>query len=204
MLKAMKNLATGVALATTVLFASGMAAEATVIDFQSLEQNNSSVNSAGWNYSEDGYSLHNLGGSQSFATFGTKEFRYAGSTALFNNTIGGGIELVADNGSAFDLTSIDLSELNGNNSANVTFVGTLLGGGTVSQTFTLDGTLGFETFFFDSVFSDLLRVSWVQEGPFHQFDNIVINGAKAVPAPGMFGLLGLGLFGMVFARRRKV
>lgn len=206
MLSSLKRVLAGIGLSAAVFAGSVVAANATVIDFQSLEHGGTGWSSAGWNYSEDGYSLHNLGGTHPFGAFGTNAGRYAGSTAIFNNTVGGGTELVANNGSAFDLTSIDLSELNGPTSANVTFIGTLLGGGTVSQTFTLDGIFGFQTFVFDAVFSNLLRVSWIQAAPYHQFDNIVINGGNGgqnVPAPGALGLLGLGLIGMGLARRRK-
>ena len=44
-------------------------AETVNIDFQSLEQENGNVNSQGFTYSEDGYTLDNLAVSKPFATF---------------------------------------------------------------------------------------------------------------------------------------
>jgi len=171
--------------------------QAVVIDFQSLELVSSSVNNQGDSYSEDGYTLSETGVNV-FATFGTLEARYSGSTALFSNTSNGIITLTKDDGNAFALQSIDLTELNGSSPADVVFTGQLSVGGTTMQTFTLDGTSFVpETFAFDSSFSSVTSVSWVQVSSFHQFDNIVV-----VPEPA--SCVGLALMmGMAIAVRRR-
>jgi hypothetical protein len=146
-----------------------------VIDFESLKHDDDLVKSHGFFYEEDGFVLENLS-TNPFATFGTEESRFSGSTALFNNTVDGVTILSAENNKSFDLDSIDLTELNGPNVAKVTFKGELEKGGSVQQTFTLDGK-SFEpqTFTFSDDFDEVVSVEWTQVSPFHQFDNITIK-----------------------------
>jgi hypothetical protein len=77
----------------------------------------------------------------------------------------------------------------------VTFTGRLVGGGTVSQTFTVDqAEFAFATFEFGSDFTNLSSVSWRQPGTGqgqHQFDNIRVMAA--VPEPATLATAGLGL-----------
>lgn len=80
---------------------------------------------------------------------------------------------------------------------DVTFRGTLSGGGTVSQTFTVDSFLTLKTFHF-SGFTGVVEVRWFQGGgppdaPPHQFDNVTLAEPTVVPAPPGIVLLGSGL-----------
>ena len=189
----------------------GQAQAGVILDFEGLSVANTGTNDVGDQYVESGFVLAGtstgLGtGSTEFARFGTISNRFTGSTALFSNTRGGLITLSEVDGNAFSLDSIDLAELNGNNVASTTFVGQLLGGGTTSQTFTLDGiAFGPETFTFDDSFNSVTSVIWTQANPFHQFDNIAISEAvssSAVPEPTSIATFGI-LFGFVALRRRR-
>lgn len=174
-------------------------ANAVIIDFQSLEHNDANNIDHGFQYIEDGFQIDELSANQGLHTFGTLEARYTGSTALFNDTVNGTTELTRFGGGIFNLVSIDLAELNGNAIAGVTF--TANGGHT--QTFTLDGNaFGAETFIFDPEFLGVNSVTWVQQSPFHQFDNIIVN-TTSVPEPVSIALFGLSLAGVGFVRKRK-
>jgi hypothetical protein len=172
-------------------------AHAVLIDFEALKHEDALNVDHGFQYIEDGFQFDEVTANQGLHTFGTLESRFTGSTALFNDTVGGITKLSKFGGGTFDLISIDLAELNGSRIADITFV-TDLGH---SQTFTIDGVaFGAETFLFDAGFLGVNFVTWTQETPFHQFDNLVIG----VPEPSTIALLGLGLLGLGVARRRKV
>ncbi len=164
---------------------------------------NSLVNSQGFTYSEDGFVLENLS-TLPFASFGTLAPQFPGSTALYNNNVNGLTRLTQGNGNPFDLNSIDLAPFTfGSPITSVTFTGFLDSGGSVTQTFTTSG-IGFvlETFNF-SGFEDVIAVEWMQNPPFHQFDNIVVmSGIIPEPSSILLGLTGLVAVGG-FARRRR-
>lgn len=167
-----------------------------MIDVQSLEHVDNSFNIQGTSYAEDGFVITGT----SLGTFGTLESRSTGSTALVEDTIGGVIELRSSDGSPFDLISIDLAELNGPSVAVVTFTGDLVGGGTVTQAFSLDGAaFGPEIFSFGPGFKDLTAVRWTQVSPFHQFDNIVAE----VPEPSSGALIFAGTLGVLAAHAHR-
>lgn len=115
------------------------------------------------------------------------------------------ITLTRANGRPFSLLSIDLARNFAFDPApTVTFTGTLAGGGTVSETFTVTSAsppLTFQTFAFAG-FTGLTSVSWDQGAQgVHQFGDVHL---AAVPEPPTLvagvvaGLAGLGL-----ARRRR-
>jgi hypothetical protein len=164
----------------------------------------------GLTYTEKGFTLSEpVVNPNGFYSYGTQSINYAGSTTLFNYSTGGNTRLTQVGGGAFTLSSIDLTHLFdfGNNTPmTVTFNGTVAGGGTVTQSFTTDSVLNtLETFNFTN-FTNLVSVDWIQNNPFHQFDNINVTptaSATAVPEP--FTVLGT-IFGAGYgvALKRKL
>ena len=203
-------------LTATTMSIVGSSALATTIDFEGLA---ASINGqeavtglpgdpSDNSYGESGFTFTTSSTTNNLAIWGTLSSNYFGSTALWNGDGTGtfGVTtLTMDGGGAFDLLSIDIAELySGSGSANVTFTGALSGGGTVTQSFTSDGVSAtgnvssFETVTF-SGFNNLVSVNWLQNSPFHQFDNVTV---APVPLPAAFSLLLMSLGGLALFRRR--
>ncbi len=152
-----------------------------IIDFQALEHNDGLTNDEGDIVLEDGFQVTKGQGEPfGFATFGTQETRYPGSTALFNNTVAGLCKISAVDGHSFDVSSIDFACLNSPGSVTINLVGNKTGGGQVFQTINHadpDGQLPLDLVTYNlSGFTGLDSIEWTQDSPFHQFDNIVIPG----------------------------
>jgi len=195
----------GLALGIAFVLAAGAHAS-TVLDFEALEVNNNTFIEVGSTYAEDGF-LFEQPGTQPFpfTVFGTGASQFPGSTALFNNTVDGLTRLTRQGGGLFNLESIDLAPLNtGTDMPIVKFTGTKFGGGTVMESFQTSG-IGFvlETFNFTG-FTNLTKVEWEQDFPFHQFDNVVVDTA-VIPEPStlLMGGTALVLIGGAALRRRR-
>ena len=173
---------------------------ADVLDFQNLEVVGIDAYDVGSVIVEDGWSITKDPGEPfNFYVWGTLAPFYPGSTALFNNTINGVNRLQHGGASNFDVTSIDLDYLNGGSATTtVSFTGYIFGGGTVVQSFETDAVTGLQTFNFVG-FDNLTSMEWIQDGNFHQYDNIVLN---VVPEPGTIVVLIAGI-SLVVARRRR-
>ena len=186
------------AMALVGLIVTGTAnAGVVVMDFQDLEINDGGNHPWGYLYTAGDWMIsHPDTEPHPFRTFGTQEARYPGSTALFNDTVDGVITFERIDGAAFDMQSIDIANLNNAGPVTVNFVGNLASGGQVFDSYTTTGTTNIlETYSFDEHFVNLSSLVWVQEGPFHQFENISV-----IPETGGLALLGLGALG---ARRRR-
>ena len=182
----------------TVLVLLSFNAHAVTIDFQSLEHIDALEAFHGTSYSEDGFTIT----ATSLYSFGTQHPSYRGSTTLRNGNQGTSTTLAATGGGAFNLTSIDLGEVD-TGMATVNFTGYLSGGGTVTQSFTLDGNFstgsGLETFTFNG-FKNITSVVWDTESPFHQFDDIEV---EPVPLPAAAWLFLSGLLGLAGLSRKR-
>ena len=183
-----------------VLTLLSFSSQAVTIDFQSLEHTDSVQTNHGPSYTEDGFTIAGV----NLFSNGTQRTDYNGSTALFFGLQGVNGTLTANSGGAFNLSSIDLVEVNPGTPI-VSFTGFLAGGGTVTQDFTLDGSFGmgfgFETFNFTG-FDNVTSVVWQSLDPFHQFDNIVVSAVPLPAAAWLFASGMLGLFGL--ARRKRI
>ena len=166
---------------TAGTFLGALDAHAYVVIFDQLAHNDDQFVEHGATYTvvEGGFRFANTATAQSsgfdpsFATAGTQLTGiYPGSTALFNDNDNGQTVLTRVDGGTFNLNAISLAELLPGNPVTVTFIGTLNDTSTVTQSFTLDGNPGAENFTFNSNFSNLVSVSWVNGANYHQFDNV--------------------------------
>ena len=128
---------------------------------------------------------------------------------LNNNYVGTTTTVMWISGGTFDFTSVDLGDVYNNSfsdqGGDVLFTFTT-GSGSTTQTVTIDGLAGFQTFTFNQ--TGLLSFSYLPQstyGPWVQADNFVLDGA-VVPEPASWAMLiaGFGLTGAAMRRRRAV
>ncbi len=162
-----------------------------VMDFEALAHDGTSLVALN-SISEDGFTVRFPSNSfAKFQIFGTSDEFYAGSAAIATYSEVQTVELTKDDGGAFDLVSLDLSEYRPGPSfapATVTFTGVRADNSTVTQTVVSDGVFGFETVPFTG-FTDLVKVTWLSSElasapSFYQIDNITLQtGTAQVPGP---------------------
>jgi hypothetical protein len=169
-------------------------AQAVVIDFESIPAP-SNVDYFTGSYTEKGFNISNSAPNQSDALYSWRagSVGYTGSRAFFNIYGNTTTTLSQIGGGAFDVSSIDLANVQSNGILqSVTFSGLKANNiNTVTQSFTSDGTKNLQTLNF-SGFTDLVSLSWYF--PLFealQFDNInVTPTASATTVPEPFTVLG--------------
>lgn len=172
-------------------------------------------------YSESGFlvtavGLGCTGVPDAFATYNASAgSAYTGSPALFlNNPNATVVNFSRVGGGLFSMQSAAFSPFGGpgffgGGATTVTFIGSLLNGSTVTQTFNVLGTVaGLQTFSLSSAFTGLTSVGMSALDsygePIVQFDNLTFTpAASTVPEPATVALVAGGLLGVAAAARRR-
>lgn len=151
--------------------------------------------------------------SEMFGTWCSDSPAYPGTTALFNDKgVGDGTTILTQlSGTPFSITSIDLAQFSeGPAPAEMaTFVGTLVGGATVTQTFTIpaqvSGRPTLATYTFLPTFANLTSLRLADMKHPYQFTNLRLNqpAALTTPEPATSALLGAGQPAVGRARARR-
>jgi len=206
------------ALAAFAILAAGSGRANTVLTFQDISIPGNTDSPAFFTYSNSGFTLTatdpSTGLQSGFQAHGSNSIFYAGAVGVAAFAPASGpdnqIELQQSSGGAFSIFSIDLARNFAFDPApSVTFVGTKVGGGTVTQTFTVTtaaGVSAFQTFSF-SGFTNLETLTWGQpvvSSGMHQFTNVNLAATTAaIPEPGTWLLFASALSGLAGYRCRR-
>lgn len=191
-------------LAVTCLVALGTVASAQVVNFEDVPNNGVSgftlhgdtVISGGFSFA----SMTQVGNPQAIAswTADSPSF-YTGSVAIFANFGGDSLLMTQVGGGVFDVLSIGVADVFLSASTNqVTLIGTLPDLTTVQHQFNLATGSTMQSYNVASMTGIVSMQIMIDVGQPPQIDNIV----TAVPEPGTFLAIGVGLAVLAFRRRR--
>jgi hypothetical protein len=169
--------------------------QAAVITFEGYAPAGSALNvSPGTPYSEAGYTLTPANANSAVYDVANSNFLVGGTSSTF--AFAGGNAITLTGPASFDLDSLELGPLNfAAGPIDITITGTVLGGGTLSTTFTGLTTASLQVIGFDNLTS-VVFTSTDAAG----IDNISLTDT---PEPGGMLLLSAGLAGVAFLGRRK-
>jgi len=199
------SIVVGLAFASTAFCLSVSSANAIVLDMEGIAPSggatteSTSRNMSGFNL----YTGH--GHYWDSAEPGVGSYRPDNGTDYFLHDNPNLMTLTKIGGGAFSIQSFDVSEWDSShtrgNSVNVE--GLISGGGSISTVFTTDNSFAFETFSFGAGWTNLASVTFQNANGRMAYDNIVVDAPTAVSEPGALAILGLGLAGLAFARRKR-
>lgn len=193
-----------VLLALGLFIVSGIANASVIIDFEGVIPNGE--NRTGdpiFPYSEDGFILTDVDSSPFNALFGPSGIQNDNGTDILGWISNTTFQIADETGDLFSILGFDGTNLDPSGSAGVfNITGFFGGGGSISTTFnsTLDT---FSSFSFDSSWVGLSSVHIQNSGMENgAIDNIELS-TVSVPEPASIALLGLGLAGIGFSRKKK-
>lgn len=209
------------ALAVSIMV-SMSSAQAAILDFNSLVVNTwfhlgGTLQPDGWTINDEGFAIANTTTSP-FQGIVADSNLTCGPSCPDNDTNyllshGAGFKLTPLSGDTFSLSSFDAGEahLTLNYASAIQVIGTLIGGGTVVNTFTLDGIndgtgslADFQTFNLTG-FNNLTSVNFqpiAGRGIFFSIDNLNVT-TTTIPEPVSVFLIAMGLVGIGLSRRKK-
>jgi hypothetical protein len=175
-------------------------AETAIVDFESLATPGTGASYI-TTYNENGFILQEGEGSRLFY-WHTDDRNFPGSTALFTSVAGGLLgytSITREDGLLFDLKSIMLcEEEQGLSEVTLSLTGIEADNSVIDIPVTLDGTFGFETFYFDGLTS-LKELRLYQDNSFFQYDQLIFN---VIPEPATLVFLATGA--MIMLRRKNM
>ncbi len=192
------------ALAGLVLTVSDIASAGLItLDFDDFESNSAGYTYYASPFNTEGFQLTGNFIGNDYAIAGSGHIDYINSASLI--TFGDETHTLQQiNASSFDLLSLDFTQINAllGNYNNLSFIGNLAGGGTVSQMINFDNIFNVQNIAFTG-FTNLTSVQFSNgSSQALQIDNIVLRTTN-VPEPSTLAIFALGIIGLASRRFKK-
>jgi len=205
-----KNLSLITAFFAVLLIQMAAPVSATVITFNGTAAEGGATDAGGTTYMEAGFTFAMGGSGTGEIFFLDNNFGFPGLLTFDDDVLefdsdSGSFVLTKDDSGLFDLESVLTGSLGRRieDDGNFIFTGTFGVGGTIQQ---LVLGLGFGVLPATTTFSGFMNLISVSvtttDGLFPVMDDLTVSAA-VVPTPSTIALLGLGLAGLSFARRKK-